>query len=988
MNGRRGTAGPSPKLRADDFLIHLAFARDGWYQIDAYTTPLTSRSPVASSPPRPVPDLTQLLGWQRELNYLRRTVPLERVGWELRQIAFLPEIWKEFVEYVDRAGRRGAPVRLRVFPEHSQLRPLPWEYLHVWEWAHTPALREMARKRAGASSNYASDPDAERVAHRFDSPFLALSSGFRLVRQDVLTLRSVGVAGADPLRVLVLIANPKIPNVRPLLNTDAVADRVTDALRPLQDEGRVECRVDYARGIEPTRSLIADGKYHVVHYVGHGYASSTGSRVTEFGLLFEDHHQLPVPVSSGDVARLFHGTPVRVVFLHGCHTAATAAADPDDCIPGVAHAVLAAGVPAVLGVQTLLYDRNSAEMPSVFYSNLAARQDLDAALSAARIVGHRSGPDLPLWGIDVLYLQSPDGALFGTPRDEALARHLAAYRDQVAERVFVSPESTLQQPTGDAHNVGFITRGVPLEDWEIADAAGSTTEVTLRSVTELLDHGEDCVLLAEPGGGKTTVLSQLAAEAARRVEQDPNARVPVLLDLAHLRSRNVLGFVVDEIRHGAAPFGPYVADLVRNKQCLFLFDGLDHLPREPESADRGGLQNLREFMTGIGAGNRFVFTCRRSEYTADDTLTLTVVEMRRWTPDQVSEYLRQSLGGYGEELFRKIVQKAPSLLDVIRNPFMARTLFRMSSKLGGEEGLIGSAATQLSLIDRFIAAAIKFENARLAELHRFAEKVDPTWLDELLGAMAFDLWDRDRQSGTEAGVESLPERLRATIGDRTADLGAVFRFGTAAGILDTVPEARVKFWHPLFQDYYLARRVAGRFDAGETLVAILQRRGETEPLPSEALVFSVRLVADSDRYVREITVMDAELATRCVAEAGVRVSLAARSQVRAATDQHLARLAEHAAGVSPPYAARLSLARGRRRQETVLGDIEEWVVRLGADDWEAAADDLVQLEDRAVPILEAAHDSENWLVRARAQTIYEALTDDPKDPPEYEDVGR
>jgi hypothetical protein len=80
---------------------------------------------------------------------------------------------------------------------------------------------------------------------------------------------------------------------------------------------------------------------------------------------------------------------------------------------GVAPALTRAGIPAVVGMQFTVGDRNAIAFSRQFYRSLAAGQPIDAAVTDGRLaIRNRSGRDERDWGVPVLYLRTEEGVLF------------------------------------------------------------------------------------------------------------------------------------------------------------------------------------------------------------------------------------------------------------------------------------------------------------------------------------------------------------------------------------------------------------------------------------------------------------------------------------------------------------------------------------------------------------------------------------------------
>jgi len=101
---------------------------------------------------------------------------------------------------------------------------------------------------------------------------------------------------------------------------------------------------------------------------------------------------------------------VRLAVLTACEVGQRDAAS---AWAGVVTALTHAGIPAVVGMQFRVRDRNAIAFSRAFYRALAAGQSIDAAVTDGRFAIFNLGDDDERdWGVPVLYLRAEDGVLF------------------------------------------------------------------------------------------------------------------------------------------------------------------------------------------------------------------------------------------------------------------------------------------------------------------------------------------------------------------------------------------------------------------------------------------------------------------------------------------------------------------------------------------------------------------------------------------------
>jgi len=213
---------------------------------------------------------------------------------------------------------------------------------------------------------------------------------------------------SGPLRVLLIRANPKGTAALDLSREGELIGRSLSELPGVM--------VDEVDPVEDKIfSQLANAAYHVVHYMGHGdFAATQGGM-----LLLEDDAGNAVPTSAKAFAHLLRDEPLRLVFLNACDTGTTPQTDGLHPFAGVAAALVANGVPAVVAMQFPITDRAALTFSKVFYERIAAGDAVDLAVAQGRsalyLAAIRAGgdDDAGEWATPVLYMRAEDGSLLG-----------------------------------------------------------------------------------------------------------------------------------------------------------------------------------------------------------------------------------------------------------------------------------------------------------------------------------------------------------------------------------------------------------------------------------------------------------------------------------------------------------------------------------------------------------------------------------------------
>ncbi|MFF3376079.1 CHAT domain-containing protein [Streptomyces sp. NPDC002680] len=266
----------------------------------------------------------------------------------------------------------GSPLRVRIEIDQPELRPLPWELLrhrNQWLWR-----RPELRWRRGCPDD---PPSAEP--------------------------RELG-----PLRVLVVVCSPPLPNDDRLLAEQELAS-ISGALE--RSPGRTYLEVlDAPRDVTELGAHIKGLRPHIVHFIGHGMPRpGAGSPVLVLAAARDGSEEAELTAEGvTDLANIADWKPMLVV-LNACHAGK---ADPADWIGGIAQAFLDADTRAVLSMQGDIASDAAVAFSTKFYEELGSSRSLDDAVAATR--SHLAGlaRNSGSWALPVLLTRcAPDQVL-------------------------------------------------------------------------------------------------------------------------------------------------------------------------------------------------------------------------------------------------------------------------------------------------------------------------------------------------------------------------------------------------------------------------------------------------------------------------------------------------------------------------------------------------------------------------------------------------
>jgi hypothetical protein len=299
---------------------------------------------------------------------------LTEMGQRLTDAVLPPPLWQAWRESVARAGDAG--LCLRIHTQDPALLALPWAILRDRE------------RRAYLSL----DPQTPLV-HYLPGP-IARSAPVITTR---LTLLHAGASpqGLEPVDFSGLVAELAALSSASDLPVLAVARAAHLQVSQLQ-------------------ALLQQHRPHIVHFDGHALWEPD---LNQGLLVLEDDKGRPDLLPADLLATLLRSSNVRLAVLNACETAHA----EQDVWAGVAQALVLAGVPAVVAMQSVVSDRQAAAFARSFYRALAQGEPVaravvhgrQAMLAQTQISGAAGA-----WAIPALFLRAEDGLLWTFPAEK------------------------------------------------------------------------------------------------------------------------------------------------------------------------------------------------------------------------------------------------------------------------------------------------------------------------------------------------------------------------------------------------------------------------------------------------------------------------------------------------------------------------------------------------------------------------------------------
>lgn len=270
-----------------------------------------------------------------------------------------------------RARQQQQPFRYRLLIDAAELAGLPWELLY----------------------------DPARGA------FLALETS--LVRNFGLAEPAQPLQVQPPLRILLGAAAPgDLPPLAGQQEIDAIAHELAELVRSRRAEVTALPHVTLRTLQNALREAQAEGRpFHVLHLISHGARRPDSGQPQLFLETDRGQSEAVDAPALVDVLRPFD---LKLVYLNACETAALSAFD---MAQGFAPALMASGVPAVIGVQVTVWDQWARQAAQDFYAALADNQPVDQALLSARQLARSQPLGAAGLAAPICYLRSTSGQI-------------------------------------------------------------------------------------------------------------------------------------------------------------------------------------------------------------------------------------------------------------------------------------------------------------------------------------------------------------------------------------------------------------------------------------------------------------------------------------------------------------------------------------------------------------------------------------------------
>lgn len=235
--------------------------------------------------------------------------------------------------------------------------------------------------------------------------FLGSARNTQIVRYLDTPKRILPLTAEPPLKVLGVLCSPSDENP---IDLDKHVEQLQDAVI---EQPSIELRFLKHSTLTRLRERLLDDPCHVVHFLGHGaFREDTGEGV----LYFERPDGTSHKVTGREVKTQLEGiNSLRLVMLNTCEGARMLRHRGQHPFTGVASALVAEGIPAVVAMQCPVSEQAATNFSSTFYARLGKGAPVDEAVAEGRksILAKDTQTYSFEWATPVLFLRASDGKI-------------------------------------------------------------------------------------------------------------------------------------------------------------------------------------------------------------------------------------------------------------------------------------------------------------------------------------------------------------------------------------------------------------------------------------------------------------------------------------------------------------------------------------------------------------------------------------------------
>lgn len=213
-------------------------------------------------------------------------------------------------------------------------------------------------------------------------------------------------------------------------------------------------------------------------------------------------------------------------------------------------------------------------------------------------------------------------------------------------------------------------------------------EYAVQSYSVALSNIQQCVILGDPGGGKSTLAQRLCLDGLRMREQNTNAQLYVRVEVRRLSLEpsgdtftNLLRFVAKELARQCnlhfqeSEWLEFVQHLLFFGRMVVVFDGVDEIVSATKRRD--AISYMKQFANRF-LQNTFIFTCRRTDFIVTPILGVEIFHLRQFSLEETRAYFRSASRWVFEKSDQEIAREQEEFIEqakrhaeeFVRNPLL------------------------------------------------------------------------------------------------------------------------------------------------------------------------------------------------------------------------------------------------------------------------------------------------------------------------------
>jgi hypothetical protein len=362
------------------------------------------------------------------------------------------------------------------------------------------------------------------------------------------------------------------------------------------------------------------------------------------------------------------------------------------------------------------------------------------------------------------------------------------------------------------------------------------------SYLHLIPASSQCIILGDPGGGKSTLAQRVCLDALRISAADGRSPLAIKVELRRFvrkstsnAAENLVDFIASEIaRQANIPKDARLSDVVQHLlffgRMMVVFDGVDEIINT--SKRRDAIASMQQLANRF-LQDKFIYTCRRTDFLTTPITGVQVFILQQFNMDEVRAYYRSAS--------KYVFEYSDAEIDNRENPFLRQAEEHASEFI--KNPLL------LALIVWIYNVGQRIPDNRIELYHECSEllfqrwdslkDIDPElpdahWLFQLVTEIAHRLYLINRAEEGDSNAEWLKARAleffrRMFDGDvenraRAASERFVRHLIGRSWVLQERSAGTFEFTHRTFMEYYFARWLHDEFDGIKILFDNIQDR--------------------------------------------------------------------------------------------------------------------------------------------------------------------